>query len=153
MVVVQGFYPAADIAAVMELLLDCGLSTKECGAGRPRNPNDVESQSRAFGGARRMVFNRYCLWRLNPAGTSARDGQDAQKPRSTGMCESGLRWTKRSYGRVCRTADLYHVKADWPHQDARGRRVYVNVEGPLDQSVTCCRLALSGIFVAWGPRS
>ena len=61
MVVVQGFYPAADIAAVMELLLDRGLSTKECGAGRPRNPNDVESQSRAFGGARRMVFNRHCF--------------------------------------------------------------------------------------------
>ena len=32
-----------------------------------------------------MVFNRHCLWRLNPAGTSAL-----------------LRWTKRSYGRVCR---------------------------------------------------
>ena len=51
-----------------------------------------------------MVFNRHCLWRLNPAGTSAL-----------------LRWTKRSFGRVCRTADLYHVKADWPHQDTRGR--------------------------------
>ena len=60
------------------------------------------------------------------------------------------RWIKRSVGRVCRTAvliqthtpkrktpadseglsfgrtsqirtgDLYHVKADWPHQDTRG---------------------------------
>ena len=38
-----------------------------------------------FGRAGRMVFNRHCLWRLNPAGTSAL-----------------LRWTKRSYGRVCR---------------------------------------------------
>jgi len=78
-----------------------------------------------------MVFNRHCLWRLNPAGTSAL-----------------LRWTKRSYGRVCRTADLYHVKADWPHEDTRGPLVYGNVEGPLDQSVTCCRLALSGTVVA-----
>jgi len=115
MVVVQGFYPAADIAAVMELLLDRGLSTKECGAGRPRNPNDVESQSRAFGGARRMVLNRHCLWRLNPSDISARDGQDAQMLRSTGMCESGLRWTKRSCGRVCRT-ERFSPKPNPPKQ-------------------------------------
>ena len=50
-----------------------------------------------------MVFNRHCIWRLNPAGTCAL-----------------LRWSKHSYGRVCRTGDLYHVKADWPHQDTRG---------------------------------
>ena len=116
-----------------------------------------------FGRTRRIVFNRHCLWRLNPAGASA-----------------SLRRTKRSFGRVCRTAaltqtytskrktpafgeglsfgrtrritrnrrrpvsslraarqrrsvpnaplvafgrtaDLYHVKADGPHQDTRGR--------------------------------
>jgi len=56
-----------------------------------------------FGRTGRMVFNRHCIWRLNPAGTCAL-----------------LRWSKHSYGRVCRTADLYHVKADWPHQDTRG---------------------------------
>jgi hypothetical protein len=50
-----------------------------------------------------MVFNRHCLWRLNPAGTSARDRREVLVPRSTWMCESGRRWTKRSYGRVCRT--------------------------------------------------
>ena len=82
----------------------------------------------------RIVFNRHCLWRLSPAGAFAL-----------------LQRTKRSFGRVCRravliqtytpkrktpafgeglsfgrtrrirTADLYHVKADWPHQDTRGR--------------------------------
>ena len=49
----------------------------------------------SFGRTRRIVFNRHCLWRLNPAGTFAL-----------------LRWTKRSYGRVCRTERLSprHVK-------------------------------------------
>ena len=51
-----------------------------------------------------------------------------------------------------RTADLYHVKAEWPHQDTRGHRVYVNVEVPLDQSVTCCRLVLTGTVVVKGWR-
>jgi len=63
-----------------------------------------------------MVFNRHCLWRLNPAGTSAL-----------------LRWTKRSYGRVCRTGDLYQVKADWPHQDTRGH-TYASGEIILGQA-------------------
>ena len=40
-----------------------------------------------------MVFNRHCLWRLNPAGTSALLG-----------------WTKRSYGRVLSN------QADYPKQ-------------------------------------
>ena len=38
---------------------------------------------------RRIVFNRHCLWRLNPAGAFAL-----------------LRRTKRSVGRVCRTSAL-----------------------------------------------
>jgi len=63
-----------------------------------------------------MVFNRHCLRRLNPAGTSAL-----------------LRWTKRSYGRVCRTGDLYQVKADWPHQDTRGH-TYASGEIILGQA-------------------
>ena len=42
-----------------------------------------------FGGTRRIVFNRHCLWRLNPSGACAL-----------------LRRTKRSFGRVCRTAVL-----------------------------------------------
>ena len=126
-----------------------------------RRPPMAEGLS--FGRTRRIVFNRHCLWRLNPAGAFAL-----------------LRRTKRSCGRVCRTAvhiqtytpkrktpadgeglsfgrtrritrnrlkpvsslrasrhgrsvanaprvafgrtaDLYHVKADWPHQDTHGR--------------------------------
>ena len=63
-----------------------------------------------------MVFNRHRLWRLNPAGTSAL-----------------LRWTKRSYGRVCRTADLYHVKAGRSHQDTR-ELTYARVEMILGQA-------------------
>ena len=50
-----------------------------------KNPRPV-SEGFMFGRTRRMVFNRHCLWRLNPSGTFAL-----------------LRWTKRSYGRVCRT--------------------------------------------------
>ena len=47
-----------------------------------------------FGRTSQIVFNRHCLWRLNPAGACAL-----------------LRRTKRSWRRVFRTGDLYHVKA------------------------------------------
>ena len=78
-----------------------------------------------------MVFNRHCLWRLNPAGTSAL-----------------LRWTKRSYGRVCQTADLYHVKADWPHQDTRGRS---NFSGMLVQKATVIALRIGQLVNKTNP--
>jgi len=40
---------------------------------------------------------------LHPAGASARDRQEVLVPQSTWRCESGVRWTKRFFGRVCRT--------------------------------------------------
>ena len=105
-----------------------------------------------IGGAIRLwciKFSSVSLRRLKRSyGRVCRTERLSPKPnhlkRKTPAVGEGL-----SFGRTrrIRTADLYHVKADWPHQDKRGRLVYVNVEGSRDQSVTSCRLALSAIVV------
>ena len=67
-----------------------------------RNLPQIEALK--FGGTRRIVFNRHCLWRLNPSGACAL-----------------LRRTKRSFGRFCRTAVLiqtYPYKTKKTHQKA-----------------------------------
>ena len=47
-----------------------------------------------------------------------------------------------------RTADLYHVKADWPHQDTRGRS---NFSGMLVQKATVIALRIGQLVNKTNP--
>ena len=50
--------------------------------------------------------------------------------------------------RRIRTADLYHVKADWPHQDTRGRS---NFSGMLVQKATVIALRIGQLVNKTNP--
>ena len=47
-----------------------------------------------------------------------------------------------------RTADLYHVKADWPHQDTRG---HSNFSGMLVQKATLIALRIGQLVNKTNP--
>ena len=91
-------------------------------------------------------FERACLARSHPFGAPPLRSGDQNAPRSRILSNRCRRshptrppknqkapLSRGSFGfgrtRRIRTADLYHVKADWPHQDTRGHIRIRQAEG------------------------